>query len=208
MQNEYPEHIDQLDNFYQQHFAELEILPPADMWDRISASYAEGKVDKEKAGFLYNNKNKLIGIVAVTLFISASTYFYVNHSNKPTPDQNGTPFLEKENVQDSVSLYQNENKKLGDRPSVKKDKANKSKLDNTTTSSSVENNSSTNNNQYADETTEPTTEMIVNEPALEQKEEIQPEVIQEKAPKKKVSFKDKHKKEYQDSTRNLFVPGK
>ena len=50
--------------------------------------------------------------------------------------------------------------------------------------------------------------MIVNEPALEQKEEIQPEVIQEKAPKKKVSFKDKHKKEYQDSTRNLFVPGK
>lgn len=204
MPKEYPEHIDQLDNFYQQHLVDLEILPPADMWDRISASYAEGSAGKDKPGFIFHNRKKLIGIVAATIFISASTYFYVANSPQPAPEQNSIPVLEKENISDSTVQYLEKeeeeivntttetqnvitpNPSLSEITAVKEEKPTKIK-------------------HYDNKTTEDVNEMVVNEPALEAQPEI---IVEEITPKQKVSFKDKHKKDYKDSTRSLFVPGK
>jgi hypothetical protein len=48
-------------------------------------------------------------------------------------------------------------------------------------------------------------EVKINEP---QKDSVAAAPALEKKTKEKVKFKDKYKKEYQDSTRKIFVPGK
>ncbi len=68
------EHIDELDAFYQSSFEEGEMQPPADMWDRIEASYDKQK-EKTKPKPFYTKRNFWLMVGAVILLLLLMLFF-------------------------------------------------------------------------------------------------------------------------------------
>lgn len=212
MHKEYPEDIDQLDSFYQQELADVEVPPPADMWDRISASYDK---EQNKKGFVIpfsKTQKRIIGIILLALLFSLSTYVYLRSDKKSTPPlKENTPALPHQEKPDrSHGIDQKEQKSTleGKDRQVKETSRTLNSSNNKQDHNKKINPSST--ALEKDNHTEPQQELKaepVNKNASENTVEETEQVV-EKAPKKKVSFKDKYKKDYQDSTRNLFVPSK
>ncbi len=208
MHHKYPENTDQLDNFYQKELAEVEVLPPADMWDRIRASY---DTQQDKKGFVISfntTQKRIIGIILLALLFSISTYIYLKSHSNPQEKRN-TPVIPQTNINTNFApIEQPENNTTSGNPNSEKENSHtirKEKIrveqnnTNINTTTPLEKNTT-------EQTQELKTESLNNSSSDIVVEEAEPTV--EKAPKKKVSFKDKYKKDYQDSTRNLFVPNK
>jgi len=202
MPNKYPEELDQLDSFYQDQLGNVEVLPPADMWDRISASREKDR-NKKGFGFPFSNNQKNIGIVILLVLIGVSSAVYFLNNDSEPGTKNSVPVIN--TPTDNSTAPENESTDT-EQPINKTTKENiRSKK--TSDAKTVEYNTTENNSSLEEVKTEvyqiqPKIEVVDIVPVEKQEEPA------EKAPKKKVSFKEKYKKEYQDSTRNLFVPDK
>ncbi len=201
----YPEHIDQLDNFYQSELANVEVLPPADMWDRISASL-EDERNKKGGSSTFTNNQKSIGIVALIVLIGVSaSVYYMNQESEPN-NKSSLPVINTPRTDNTTTPKNESTDQLINNTTTNTSRSQKSKDTKSINYTPAENNSVVEeplNTEYQIQpSVEPKAEVIEVAPVEKQEEPV------EKAAKKKVSFKDKHKQGYQDSTRNLFVPGK
>ena len=212
--SEYPEHIDQIDDFYRSQLADHEIAPPEGLWDRISLGAFETQSTESSAAIhsssssasLLTTTQKIIGGTSAALLIVAGLfYFYSNKeqvktleynaqpsTEQPTEELNNTHTAPGENNYNERSISPSTNKK--------------------TNSATVKEGESTPvpNDQEApvNENQEEVPVIINTVPQEEKVDSIADIKTTQKAPKEKVKFKDKHKKDYQDSTRKIFVPGK
>lgn len=207
MPNEYPEHIDELDSFYKKQLADAEVAPPTDMWDRIAVGME--KENSKKAGGVFSNHKKTIVVLLLLLFIIATigSYIYTSKNktdnNTPVKQEIETPTNLEKHTHDSINVThpsQTEESSTETFSSTQKIKKN-----NSLKNSAKEALSKKENEIRVEETKQVISEtkekdITVQDPVIEETP------IEEKKPKKKVSFKDKYKKEYQDSTRSLFVP--
>jgi cytoskeletal protein RodZ len=213
--SEYPEHIDQIDDYYRSQLADHEIEPPEGLWDKISLGAFDtpsAEAHAASPALLLTNTQKMIGLGAVILLMIAGIfYFYFSNPKETKPSEN-----------DSLPANEQPQNNPG---------KNGASADNVSSDKAIKNSSSSNKiNQPIQESSstkkinESLTTPLLEEPVVETKVEpvvIAP-VVQEqtkvdslaeikttqKAPKEKVKFKDKYKKDYQDSTRKIFVPGK
>ncbi|MDB5258381.1 MAG: hypothetical protein JWM14_3076 [Chitinophagaceae bacterium] len=208
--SEYPEHIDQIDDFYRSQLADHEIDPPEGLWGKISLGALETQSPEVKAGAVrFTNTQKYLGVIAgAIILISGTFYFYNRKQEIPASHQDRIPAIEQPvDHQNTISAPDTEGtpSKVGSPSNSSKGKTN--------TPASV----STNGESVSDPRTieNPSTESKTEQPVVvpvipeEQKLDSVAEIkTTQKAPKEKVKFKDKYKKEYQDSTRKIFVPGK
>ncbi|MDF2455733.1 MAG: hypothetical protein K0R51_1726 [Cytophagaceae bacterium] len=213
--SEYPEHIDQIDDFYRSQLADHEIEPPAGLWDKISAHAFETPSSEAQATIrskstLLTTTQKLIGLGAATLLIVAGTYYW--YSNKPG---------QTETESETIPAVEQPAEGIHDFTNSTETNTNDEQLISPTHSSTEKNNTPSSIHKTEEESS------VLPEVKEETNSELQPEntviaepqktradsiadiqTTQKAAPKEKVKFKDKYKKEYQDSTRKIFVPGK
>jgi len=209
--SEYPEHIDQIDDFYRSQLADHEIEPPEALWDKISMG-AFGTQSQEAdaaSSFHFTKTQKYFGLLAASvILIIGSYYYYVSTQELPMENDTApvieqpleqhynkdTPATQQENETESNSSTHQLNTEK-DAPASLHKKEGESVI-----IPSVENTAK----EHPTETAP-----VVNIPQEEQKADSTTEIkTTQKTPKEKVKFKDKYKKEYQDSTRKIFVPGK
>jgi hypothetical protein len=202
--SKYPEQIDQLDNFYQSEFANVEELPPADMWDRISASLEDER--NKKGGFSsFTTNQKSIGIVILLAFIGVSTSIYLMNK-EDEPNKSVNPIINTTSTGNNTTPI---NKTTA--PQLNNTTTNASRSLKTNTSKSTDYTATENNSSVEEPRHEEYQVQTIEQPKAEELNNVPVEKTEEpveNTSKKKVSFKDKHKQGYQDSTRSLFVPGK
>ncbi len=219
--SEYPEHIDQIDDFYRSQLADHEIEPPAGLWDKISANAFETSSPEASATIgsgsgtssistLLTSTQKFIGLGAASLLIVAGTFYWYSNKTEQTPTESETP-----------PALQQPLEGPNDSANSTKTNTNEEQVISPTHSSTEKNNVPALINQDAEssdipgtqetQTNEIKTEVpLVNTAAIEKHKadsiaEIKTAPV---LPKEKVKFKDKYKKDYQDSTHKIFVPGK
>lgn len=216
--SEYPEHIDQIDDFYRSQLADHEIEPPEGLWEKISLSAFETQSPQTNdstasvsSAALFTKTQKIIGLgITSFLIVVGSLYFYFNKENS-TPIENTLP---------SIDQPTQEQKTNTSTPEIQGSEHKTSSSTVTPLKNKEQQSTSINKNEG---------ELIINPEVLEKQTDgnqadapvIIPLVTEEKkadsiadikttqkSPKEKVKFKDKYKKDYQDSTRKIFVPGK
>lgn len=216
--SEYPEHIDHIDDFYRSQLADHEIEPPEGLWDKISLGAFEAKSPAEAnaavnassgSASLLSATQKLIGVGgAAALLVAGALYFYTNKQNLHPVENNTQPSIEQpveELNHDTVNNNSSESSTVQESISPSSDK----KSSATTNSQSVESVNAPNAIETPVNETPEEVPAIINTPPQEQRADSIADIkTTQKAPKEKVKFKDKYKKEYQDSTRKIFVPGK
>jgi hypothetical protein len=216
--SEYPEHIDQIDDFYRSQLADHEIEPPEGLWDKISLSAfetqspeASDSTASASSAALFTKTQKIIGLgITSLLIVVGSLYFYFDKDNS-TPTENTLPST------DQPAEEQNTNTST---PELKGSEHKTSSSTVTPLKNKEQQSTSINKHEG-----EPTTHPEVLEKQADENQTDAPVIIssvtEEKkadsiadiktiqtSPKEKVKFKDKYKKDYQDSTRKIFVPGK
>lgn len=206
--SEYPEHIDQIDDFYRSQLADHEIEPPEGLWGKISLGALETPASEVKATAIgFTNTQKYLGLLAgAVILVTGTLYFYHHKQETPSSTQDTIPAIEQQIDQQSGSSPETKGTTINtvtpsDQVQVKTHAPSSNTInDGSATDQALE-------NQLP--------ESKIEQPALvpatqeEQKADSVAEIkTTQKAPKEKVKFKDKLKKEYQDSTRKIFVPGK
>lgn len=216
--SEYPEHIDQIDDFYRSQLADHEIEPPAGLWDKISANAFETTSPEAQATIgsgssavssLLTSTQKLIGIGTATLLIVAGTfYWYSNKTEQSQTESETPPAVEKplQTPQDSVNSTEtttDEEQVISPTHSAQEKNNVPSSINKVEESSVTPDERDESNSQILPEN------KVIAEPDKTRTDTIADiQTTPKVAPKEKVKFKDKYKKEYQDSTRKIFVPGK
>ncbi|MBC7486245.1 MAG: hypothetical protein H7282_05805 [Cytophagaceae bacterium] len=206
--SEYPEHIDQIDDFYRSQLADHEIEPPEDLWGKISLGVLETPSPEVKAAAArFTNTQKYLGLLAGAVILVTGTFYFYNHKqDAPASNRDTMPAIEQPVDQHEISPAEKEGATIKRiTPSGQVQGKTNTPSSNTVNGESV----------IAPEASEnPSSESKVEQPAIipvtpEEKVDTTVEIKTiPKAPKEKVKFKDKLKKEYQDSTRKIFVPGK
>ncbi|HSZ72778.1 MAG TPA: hypothetical protein VK750_08875 [Cytophagaceae bacterium] len=201
MPNKYPEHIDQLDDFYKSQLADHEVDAPDGLWDKINAGNHSAK-KMTPSGL--STAQKLIGIGVIVLGLIAGCYYiYISsHPNNPSLDNNKIPATIEQPVEEdthSSTTTKKENNNITPSPEKKTTNKNSSLLKHQEEEQQpIEKTAEENQKE------EPT--VIDNTPKEELKTDSTAAI--KTVPKGKIKFKDKYKKEYQDSTSKIFIPGK
>jgi hypothetical protein len=205
--SEYPEHIDQIDDYYRSQLADHEIEPPEGLWGKISLGVLETQSPEVKAATGFTKTQKYLGLLAGAIILISGTFYFYNRSQQaPASQQDSIPVIEQPANQQSTPSSDTEEINSN---SVSPSNQAKGKTNTSATTNSVNQESV---NPESQET--PASESKVEQPVVpatqeEQKADSVAEIkTTQKAPKEKVKFKDKYKKDYQDSTSKIFVPGK
>ncbi len=208
--SEYPEHIDQIDDYYRSQLADHEIEPPAGLWDKISLTALDTPApEANAAAFRLTSAQKYLGSLAGIIILVVGAYYFYASKQESTMDEDNAPVIEQ-------PLEQNQNntspENHGENENLKEVTPNSSnKIKNSTNASDSlhqKTEESTSNSEVIENKTE---DLPILTPAVTEEhkaDSIADIKTTQKAPKEKVKFKDKYKKDYQDSTRKLFVPGK
>ncbi len=196
MQEKYTEDIDKLDAFYQDALQEASIEPPAHLWDKISMAN-----EKEKPKGFYLKRSTLILLLLLCLLSVSGLVVYLGKDKTPeAPEKNLPEHYNQPNTPaapDHLDKNSSEKENLNATNTVKNISGNPNQ---TKAIVPVTNDSLTATSRPA--TTETTkTPEITKAP----KDSIVTTPVE--APKKKLSFREKHKQEAnKDSLRPLFVP--
>jgi len=207
--SEYPEHIDQIDDYYRSQLADHEIEPPEGLWSKISLGALETPSAEVKAAAVrFTNTQKYLGLLAGAVILVTGTFYFYNHKQEaPASTQDTLPVIEQPIDQHTVSSPETEGTTIKTvPPSGQIQEKDNTPASNTTNGESVIA-PEVSDNPSSEPKIEPSaiTPVTTEEHKADSLAEIK---TTQKVPKEKVKFKDKLKKEYQDSTRKIFVPGK
>ena len=207
--SEYPEHIDQIDDFYRSQLADHEIEPPEGLWGKISLGALETPSPEVKATAVgFTSTQKYLGLLAGAVIVIAGTFYFYNHKQQvPSSTQDTIPAIEQQIDQPSGSSPETNGTTIKTvTPSDQVQGKTNSPSSNTSNGESVIVPDALENQSQESKIEPPVIIPVIPE---DQKADSSAELkTTQKAPKEKVKFKDKLKKEYQDSTRKIFVPGK
>lgn len=195
MQKKYPENIADIEKYYQESLEGISIEPPTAVWDRIESALDQNK--KPKGFFYFFTKRNLFLASALFIALGLTGYYFLNEKNTPSENQSiekefsgiipDSTYNEKEN---ESKPPQNDSKVKGD----KKDQLNKeNSVEQKSEATTVMPHSNVDSSTFK-------------QPEIVNSTEPKQEPVETKEVKEKVSFKEKYKKKYQDSTRQIFVP--
>lgn len=209
--SEYPEHIDQIEDYYRSQLADHEIEPPEGLWSKISLGALETQnTEAKSAAARFTTTQKYLGLIAgAIILLTGIFYFYDREREIPASHQDTIPAIEQPvDQQNTIPSQETDgvNSKTNS-PSGQSKGNNPSQVSpNTKNGESI---TVPENSEHTASELKVEQAPLVSVPSEEQKVDSLAEIkTTQKIPKEKVKFKDKYKKDYQDSTRKIFVPGK
>lgn len=205
--SEYPEHIDQIDDYYRSQLADHEIEPPEGLWSKISVGALETKAPDVKATVVrFTNAQKYLGLLAGSIIIIVGCYYFYASKQNVKVEEDTVPLIEQPVKQ--IHEYDSPANQKENTPSANPLKNNTSTIDSLHKKGEEVITSPNEIEEQADETKVAVPLINTSEIEKLKADSIAEIKTAQKKPKEKVKFKDKLKKEYQDSTHKLFVPGK
>lgn len=199
MQKNHPENIDDIENFYRDQLKDLDIEPPAEIWNNISTKLQQPtKPFYKTSGFFVGLTATLVAIV--TLFLIQSSQNDQKVIDDFKKDHHLTP--EKDSQQPVDEPTKSSSEKAGQTISTQKNNTNKP---GTNTTVVVTPKDSVRQQETSDI---PADTKINTDSETKTEEKTTENKTETKTEKKPKSFFEKQTEAYKDSTRQLFVPKK